>query len=111
MQVLALPYKFHSCHIFDLHLSYIYYKCINKSLSNIEGGRYMTGNKIKEFREAAGMSQVELARRARMASTNLSAIECGRLAPWPKAKRALARVLKCSQAELFPEEQSGGDAN
>lgn len=62
----------------------------------------MTDNRIKEFREAAGMSQVELSRRTRIASTNLSAIECGRLAPWPKAKRALARILKCSQAELFP---------
>jgi len=69
----------------------------------------MTGNKIKEFREVVGMSQVELARRARIASTNLSAIECGRLAVWPKAKRALARVLKCSQTDLFPpaEEKNG----
>lgn len=64
----------------------------------------MNGNRIREFREKAGMSQVELARRAKIASTNLSAIECGRLAPYPKAKRALARVLKCSQAELFPPE-------
>ena len=60
-------------------------------------------DRIRELREKAGMSQVELARRVRMASTNLSAIECGRLAPWPKVKRRLARVLKCSVAELFPE--------
>ena len=58
----------------------------------------MTDNRIREFREKAGISQVELARRARIASTNLSAIECGRLAPWPKAKRALSRI--------FPKEQS-----
>lgn len=62
----------------------------------------MAGNRIKEFRERAGISQVELARRARMASTNLSSIECGRLAPWPKVKRALARILKTPIAELFP---------
>ena len=61
-------------------------------------------NRIREFRQKAGMSQVELARRARMASTNLSAVERGRLAPWPKAKRALARVLRCRQSELFPDE-------
>ena len=68
-------------------------------------------NRIREFREKAGISQVELARRARIASTNLSAIECGRLAPWPKAKRSLARVLKCSQAELFPEEMVKSNAD
>ena len=62
-------------------------------------------NKVREFRIRAGLSQVEVARRAHMASTNLSAIECGRLAPWPKVKRALARVLKCNQAELFPPEK------
>jgi len=67
----------------------------------------MTDNRIKEFREAAGLSQVELGRRCRIAPQNLSAIECGRLAPWPKAKRALARILKCSQAELFPPEEKG----
>jgi DNA-binding XRE family transcriptional regulator len=61
-------------------------------------------NRIKELREQAGLTQVGLARRARMASTNLNAIENGRLAPWPKVKRALARVLKTTQEELFPEE-------
>lgn len=60
-------------------------------------------NRLREFREKVGMSQVELARRARVASSNISSIECGRLAAWPKAKRSLARVLKCSVAELFPE--------
>ena len=66
----------------------------------------MLKDNIRAYREKAGMSQVELARRARIAPQNLSAIECGRLAPWPKAKRTLARVLKCSQDDLFPEEQS-----
>jgi transcriptional regulator with XRE-family HTH domain len=61
-------------------------------------------NRIKELREQAGLTQVRLARKVNMASTNLSAIENGRLAPWPKVKRALARALKTSQEELFPEE-------
>ena len=65
----------------------------------------MITNRIKELRERAGLSQVEVARRARMASTNLNAIENGRLAPWPKVKRALARALKTTQDELFPDEQ------
>lgn len=62
----------------------------------------MNNHRIKELREKAGLTQVELARKARMASTNLSAIENGRLAPWPKVQRALARVLKTTQEELFP---------
>jgi len=41
-----------------------------------------------------------------MASTNLNAIENGRLAPWPKAKRRLARALKTTPEELFPSEGS-----
>ena len=66
----------------------------------------MIDNRIREFREKAGMSQVELARRARMASQNLSAIERGRLAPWPKVERSLARALKCNPGELFPKEKA-----
>ena len=65
----------------------------------------MVSNRIKEHRKLAGLTQVELARKARMASTNLSAIENGRLMPWPKVKRKLARVLKVTQSELFPSNE------
>lgn len=63
----------------------------------------MTENQIKEFRHKVGLSQVELARRAHIASTNLNSIENGRLKAWPKARRKLARALKVTEAELFPE--------
>jgi DNA-binding XRE family transcriptional regulator len=63
----------------------------------------MPENKIREFRIKAGYSQVELARRAGMGSTNLNAIENGRLKAWPKVKRKLARALEVTEAELFPE--------
>lgn len=63
----------------------------------------MEANRIKERRQELGMSQVELARRSQMASPNLSAIECGRLAPWPKARKALAKALGVSESELFPD--------
>ncbi len=63
----------------------------------------MEGNRIREFRERLGISQVELARRTRIASPNLSNIERGQIAPWPKIKRKLARVLKTTERELFPE--------
>lgn len=69
----------------------------------------MFRNRIREFRKRSGLSQVELARRARIASTNLSAIECGRLAPWPKIMRKLVRVLKTTQEELFHTEEGGKD--
>jgi transcriptional regulator with XRE-family HTH domain len=62
-------------------------------------------NRVREFREEAKISQVELARRVRIACTNMSAIERGRVAPWPKARRALARALKVPETELFPTEE------
>ena len=65
----------------------------------------MSSNRLREYREKAGLTQVELARRARIASPNLSSIERGRLLPWTKVKRALAKALKCSETELFPEEK------
>ena len=59
-------------------------------------------NKVKGVREERGLTQVELARRIHIHPSNLSSIENGRVTPWPKAKRSLARVLKTPIAELFP---------
>lgn len=64
----------------------------------------MGENKLKEFREAMGLSQVTLSYMTHIASPNLSAIENGRLAPWPKARRKLARALNVTVEELFPSE-------
>ncbi len=64
----------------------------------------MVHNRLKEYREKAVLSQTELAWLARMAGQNISATERGTLAPWPKARRALADALKVTEAELFPEE-------
>ena len=63
----------------------------------------METNKVREYREKAGLTQVELARRARIASPNLSSIERGRLVAWPRVRRALSKALKCTEAELFGE--------
>ncbi|MBI2836075.1 MAG: helix-turn-helix transcriptional regulator [Chloroflexi bacterium] len=60
-------------------------------------------NRVKEFREAAGLSQAELARRSHTASPNLSAVERGKREAWPKLRRRLARALKVTEAEIFPE--------
>ena len=68
----------------------------------------MGHNRLKEYRERAGLSQTELAWRSRMAGQNISAFERGTLAPWPKAKKALAEALQVGETELFPEEYGDG---
>lgn len=70
----------------------------------------MAENHLKEYREARGLSQVELSRLARIAAPNLSAIERGRLLPWGKVKKRLAKALRCTESELFPTEKGGQDA-
>ena len=64
-------------------------------------------NRVRECRERMGLSQVEVARRIGIATPNISAVEAGRVTAWPKLRRALARILKTSQRELFPEDSSG----
>ncbi len=68
----------------------------------------MKNNRLKEFREKAGLSQTELAWKARMAAQNISAFERGTLAPWHRARKSLAEALKVTEADLFPEESSFG---
>jgi len=68
----------------------------------------MVRNRLKEYREKAGLSQTELGWRARMAGQNISAIERGTLAPWPRARKALAEALNIAETELFPEESRHG---
>jgi transcriptional regulator with XRE-family HTH domain len=68
----------------------------------------MLSNRLKEYREKAGLSQTELAWRARMAGQNISAIERGTLAAWPRARKALAEALHVAEAELFPEANRDG---
>jgi len=71
----------------------------------------MLNNRLKEYRERAGLSQTELAWLAKMAGQNISAIERGTLAPWPRARKALAEALKVAETELFPEESRHGKDN
>jgi transcriptional regulator with XRE-family HTH domain len=68
-------------------------------------------NRLKEYREKAGLSQTELAWLAKMAGQNISAIERGTLAPWPKARKALAEALAVAESELFPEGNRNGKDN
>ena len=67
----------------------------------------MTENLLRHHREAVNMSQSELGRRVRVASSNISAIEAGRVTAWPRLRKAIARVLGVPEKELFPENGSG----
>ena len=66
------------------------------------------GNRVRERREQAGLSQAELARRVHVASPNLSAVENNQRVAWPKLRRRLARSLKTTEADLFPSEKTVG---
>jgi molybdate-binding protein/DNA-binding XRE family transcriptional regulator len=63
-------------------------------------------NRIKQFREERGWSQQDLAERAGLSRTGISAIEMGKLVPSTMAALALAKVFACKVEELF---QIGGD--
>jgi len=62
-------------------------------------------NRIKQFREERGWSQQDLAERAGLSRTGISAIEMGKLVPSTMAALALAKVFGCKVEELF---QLGG---
>jgi transcriptional regulator with XRE-family HTH domain len=59
-------------------------------------------NRIREFREKAQLSQVLLGILSQIPSSMISDFELGKRTPWPKARKSLAKVLRVSQAELFP---------
>ena len=63
----------------------------------------MSENLLRHHRKAAQMSQTELGRRVRVASSNISAVENGRVAAWPRLRKAIAKVLGVPEKEIFPE--------
>lgn len=60
-----------------------------------------TGNRVRVRRAARGWSQAELAERADISRTAVSAIEAERLVPSVAAAIGLAKALECSVEELF----------
>jgi transcriptional regulator with XRE-family HTH domain len=69
----------------------------------------MVKNNVKVMREERGLSQIELARLACVATSNLSDVEHGRRQAWPILRKRLARALKTSEDSLFPAD-GGQDA-
>jgi len=84
--------------------------------SGEEGAAPNFGGWLRRLREAAGLTQEELASRAGLTAKAISMLERGeRKRPYPHTVRALADALKLSEGEravlikAIPR-QSGGDA-
>ena len=60
-------------------------------------------NRIREKRNELGLTQVQLALKTGLANSVISDFELEKRQPWPRARRALTRVLKCSATTLFPD--------
>lgn len=65
--------------------------------------------KIKERREALGMSQTQLADAASLSKATVCLFESGGRTPRVQTLETLARVLKCRVADLLGEEVTDGD--
>jgi transcriptional regulator with XRE-family HTH domain len=60
-------------------------------------------NLIRQKREEMKISQVRLGTLTGLANGLISDFELGKRKPWPRARKALARALGTTEAELFPE--------
>ena len=58
-------------------------------------------NRVREFREARGLSQILLAERARLTRQSVGAIEAGRAMPAVDVALRIARALDCQVEDLF----------
>lgn len=60
----------------------------------------MIGRMIKEMREQKGLSQLELSYDTKIAPSNISAIEAGKLYLYPGWRKRIALALDVSEDEL-----------
>ena len=61
----------------------------------------MNTNKLQKYRLIVGISQTKLACKVGVAASTLSVIERGKIEPWPKLRKSLAKVLNVSEDDLF----------
>ena len=66
-------------------------------------------NRLKEFRNKRGFSQLRLAMLTGIAPGDISRIENGWLRPYAGWCKRLARALGTTKDELFPTEKGGQD--
>lgn len=85
----------------DKMLSEWYYIIVFNKLNKMKGGRRM-GYKIKECREEIGISQEELAKRAKISRTTLSGLESGTLkTTTTDTLLKIARALNKKVSDIF----------
>ncbi len=66
-------------------------------------------NRLKEFRNRRGFSQLRLAMLTGIAPSDISRIENNWLRPYAGWCKRLARALGATEAELFPKEKGNSD--
>jgi transcriptional regulator with XRE-family HTH domain len=64
------------------------------------------GTELAKVREAQGIKQKDLARMLGITAASLSSVENGWAAPWPRLRRDAARVLGCTEFDLFGDSHS-----
>lgn len=65
----------------------------------------MPVNRLKEYRNKLGLSQVKLGGLVGLSPGLIGEFERGDRRVWPRARRILARTLGLTEAELFPDEK------
>ena len=71
-------------------------------VERVKATREYIGGQIKSFRESAGLTQVALARKARIPQSHVSRLERGRLSPTRKTIKTLAKALRVKPQQLDP---------
>jgi transcriptional regulator with XRE-family HTH domain len=67
------------------------------------------GQRLRRLRQRAGLSQRELARRARVSNGAISTIEADKVSPSVSALRQILSALDLSMGEFFVREEPGGE--
>jgi len=71
----------------------------------------MENNRLREHRNRAGLTQEALARKSCVPNQVICAFERGRMAPWPRFRKALAEALGVPESDLFPGDGDGKSTN
>jgi len=65
-------------------------------------------NILRKVRVSKGLSQFALSKLSDITQADISKLENGRVSSYPGWRKRLARALKITEAELFPEEATSG---
>jgi transcriptional regulator with XRE-family HTH domain len=78
----------------------------------VDEWRAMFGAKLRRARMAVPLTQIEFAFLLKVGQTTVSAWERGVAVPRDEIRPRIARIVRCSVAELFeyPEDNGGGEA-